>query len=167
MDGHDHDHDDGHGRLAPAPAVGGRGPTGATVSDHPIDGQVLLIAGAKASVPLDRLPELLERAQSDLAGRLDDYRREFECVHETPDRAAFLVPSDHWEALGDRLGFDRRECDAARRAHEEQVHRIGSETDRSEEFESAFEIRDAVVVGTRGAGAGAGADADAGGETDD
>ena len=114
-----------------------------------IDGQAILVAGAKASVPLKRLPELVERAGADLRERRDDYRREFECVHETPDCAVFLVPSDHWEAVGDRLGFDRRERDAVRRAHVEQARRIGSETDRREEFESAFEIRDAVVLDLR------------------
>ena len=124
-----------------------------------IDGQAILVAGAKASVPPKRLPELVERAGADLRERRDDYRREFECIHETPDRAVFLVPSDHWEAVGDRLGFDRRERDAVRRAHVEQARRIGSETDRREEFESAFEIRDAVVLDPRGA------DADEDGDT--
>lgn len=117
------------------------------MSDYPVDGQALLAAGAKASVPLSRLPDLLERVQSDLGDRREEYRREFECVHETPDREVFLVPSDHWEAVGERLGFDRRERDAVRRAHVEQARRVGSATDRREEFESAFEIRDAVVVG--------------------
>ena len=131
------------------------------MSGDPISGQALLVAGAKASVPLKRLPDLVERVQTDLRGRLADYRREFECVHETSDRAVFLVPSDHWEAVGDRLGFDRRELDAVRRTHEEQARRIGSETDRREEFESAFEIRDAVVIGL-GGDADAEADADAG-----
>ena len=118
------------------------------MSHDAIDGQAILVAGAKASVPLKRLPELIERAGADLREHRDDYRREFECVHETPDRAVFLVPSDHWDAVGDRLGFDRRERDAVRRAHTEQARRIGTETDRREEFESAFEIRDAVVIGT-------------------
>ena len=112
-----------------------------------IDGQAILVAGAKASVPLDRLPDLVERAGADLRERRDEYRRTFECIHETPDRAVFLVPSDHWETVGDRLEFDRRERDAVRRVHVEQARRIGSETDRREEFESAFEIRDAVVIG--------------------
>ena len=133
--------------------------------DGPIEGQALLVAGARASVPLKRLPELVGRAGTRLRERRDDYRREFECVHETTDRAVSLVPSDRWEAVDDRLGFDRRERDAVRRAHNEQARRIGSETDRGEEFESAFEIRDAVVLDVRGAGNGH-AETDADPETD-
>ena len=136
------------------------------MSDHPIGGQALLVAGAKASVPLERLPELAERVEADLRDRRESYRREFECVHETPDRAVFFVPADHWEAVGDRLGFDRRELDAVRRAHEEQARRVASETGRREEFESAFEIRDAVVIGGGGDGSRE-ADADDAADTDE
>lgn len=121
-------------------------------SDHPISGQAMLVAGAKASVPLKDLPSLVEQAAADLRERGDEYRRAFECVHETPDYAVFLVPADHWDAVGDRLGFDARERDAVRRAHEEQARRVASEADRREEFESAFEIRAAAVVGTGGHG---------------
>lgn len=118
---------------------------------HPIDGQALILATAKASVGPHRLPSLLARAQSDLGSRLDEYRRSFECVFDSSTRAAFLVPEGHWATLGDRLGFDRLETAAVRRAHEEQLRRLGSETDRRGEFETALEIREVVVVGT-GAG---------------
>lgn len=113
---------------------------------HPIEGQVVLLAGAKASVPLSRLPDLLELVQEHLAERLADYRHQYECVHED-DLAAFLVPSDHWETLGAELDLDARETDAVRRAHEEQLLRIGRRTDRREEFEAALEIRTVVVIG--------------------
>jgi hypothetical protein len=57
----------------------------------------------------------------------------------------FLVENDHWDAGGDELGFDRRETDAARRAHHEQTARIGRQDGRKEEFETALEISGAVV----------------------
>ncbi|WP_433623984.1 hypothetical protein [Halomicrococcus sp. NG-SE-24] len=120
-----------------------------TGDPHPVDGQVVLLAGAKASVPLERIPDLLERVQADLGPRLDAVRRRFECVHEDGERAVFLVPDDHWRTVGDRLGFGRRERDAVRRAHEEQLLRLGRREDRREEFASALELRTAVVVGRR------------------
>jgi hypothetical protein len=113
----------------------------------PLDGQVLILAAAKASVPAERLPELVDRVQADLGPRFEAYRRAYEAVHESPGRWVFLVPLDHWESVGDRLGLTVREREAVRRAHEEQLRRVGSETDRREEFESALDIRSAVVVG--------------------
>jgi len=114
----------------------------------PFDGSVLLIAAAKASVGPDRLPELLARVQADLRERTGAYERRFERVVSTPDRAAFLAPEGHWSTVGDRLAFGGREVDAVRRVHEEQLRRLGTERDRSEEFETALDIREAVVIGT-------------------
>lgn len=114
---------------------------------HPIDGQIVLLAGTKASVPLERLSELVEVTQADLGSRLDEYRREYECVHETPKRSVFLVDEGHWQTVGERIGFEGREWDGVRRAHEEQFRRIGREEERREEFESALEIREVAVVG--------------------
>jgi len=115
--------------------------------DSPVDGQVFMLAAAKASVGPGRLSELLTGVQRDLDDRLDTYRREFERVVDGEDREVFLVPMDHWETVGDRLGFGRRETEAVARTHAEQLRRIGSEADRREEFETALEIREAVVVG--------------------
>ncbi|GAB6860413.1 hypothetical protein ACFR97_09265 [Haloplanus litoreus] len=115
--------------------------------NSPIDGQVFMLTAAKASVGPGRLSDLLAAVQSDLRDRLDTYRREFERVADGDDREVFLVPTDHWERIGERLGLDRREIDAVARAHAEQLRRIGSETDRRDEFETALEIREAVVVG--------------------
>jgi hypothetical protein len=106
----------------------------------PIDPVPLRLAGAKASVSPERLPDLLRRAQADVVARLADYRRRYECVHEDDERAVFLVPTDHWREVGDRLGLRRREADAVRRAHDEQLRRL-------DEFDAALEIREAVVIG--------------------
>jgi hypothetical protein len=122
----------------------------AVTAAGPIDGLVLFLTVVESSVPPSRVPELLAQVQVHLGPRVDDYRRNFECVHETADRAVFLVSSDHWETVGSDLGFDSRELDAVRRAHNEQLLRIGSDTDRREEFESALEIRDATVLGLDG-----------------
>jgi len=113
----------------------------------PLDGEVLLMAGAKASVAPERLPALVDRVQAELGPRIDEYRRRYECVHEDDDRAAFLADDDHWERVGEELGLHRREYDALRRAHAEQVRRIGRKTDREAAMASALEIRSAVVVG--------------------
>lgn len=117
------------------------------MDEFPIEGQILVLTAAKASVAPKALPELLRRVQADLGDRLDHYRREFECVAEDDERVTFLVPSDHWETVGDRLGFNRRETDAVRRAHTEQLRRLGSRLDRRDEFETALEIREAVCIG--------------------
>lgn len=113
----------------------------------PLDGDVLLLAGARASVTPDRLPELVRRAQSHLGPRLDEYARGFERVHADDDRALFLVPAGHWAELGAELGLADREADALRRAHEQQLLRVGTKSGRRDEFEAAVEIREAVIVG--------------------
>lgn len=116
--------------------------------NSPIDGQVFMLAAAKASVGPGSLSDLLARVQTDLVDRIDAYRREFEQVgYDDGDREVFLVPADHWESVGERLGFGRRETRAVARTHAEQLRRIGSDTGRREEFETALEIRQAVVVG--------------------
>lgn len=115
--------------------------------DHPIDGQVVLLAAAKASVPGSRLPELLERAQDELASELDDYRRRYELAVETDERYCFFVPADHWEGFGEEHGLDRREHGAIRRTHEEQLKRLGKDEDRRAEFETALDVRSAAVIG--------------------
>jgi len=115
--------------------------------NSPIDGQVFMLASAKASVDPGTLSTLLGRVQEYLAERRDTYRREFERVAESDGREVFLVPTGHWETVGDRLELGERERKAIARTHAEQLRRIGSETGRDEEFETALEIREAVVVG--------------------
>lgn len=118
------------------------------MAGEPIEGQVLLLTAAKASVAPERLPDLVERAQERLAAERDRYRREYERVHEDDSFVAFLVEADHWDRLGDELGFDDRELSAVRRAHAEQLLRVGRRIDREAEFETALEIREPVLVGT-------------------
>ncbi|RQG92262.1 hypothetical protein [Natrarchaeobius chitinivorans] len=113
----------------------------------PIDGGVLLLTAAKASVPPARLPDLVERAQTILGTDLERYRRHHERMYAGDDREAFLVDEDHWVRLGERLGVTARERSALRRAHEEQFRRIGRRTGREDEFETALEIRDPLLVG--------------------
>lgn len=113
---------------------------------HPIDGQVMLLAAAKASVAGSRLPELVERAQEELGPRLGEYRRRYESAHEDEDACYFFVPDGHWESVGDRLSVGERETDALRRVHEEQLKRLGKRLERREEFETALELRSCVVI---------------------
>lgn len=119
-----------------------------TDSDVPFDGTVILSAGAKASVTPGRLAEILEVVQAALGSDLDTYRRDFERVVSESDREVFLVPAGHWDGVGEQLGLGGREIDAAQRAHSAQLKRLGSALGRRSEFETALEIREAVVIGT-------------------
>lgn len=116
------------------------------MAGEPIDGQILLLTAAKASVGPQRLPDLVDLVQADLRPRFDAYAREYEVAYETDDYAAFFVEDGHWESIRERLGFSEREIDAVRRSHHEQLGRYGRHHDRSEEFERALEIRDCVLI---------------------
>ncbi|ELY70928.1 hypothetical protein [Natrinema versiforme] len=118
------------------------------MAGNPIEGQVLVLTAAKASVPPTRLPDLIERAQAVLGPDLERYRREYERLYADDDLEAFLVDWGHWEDLGEELDVTDRELSAIRRAHEEQLVKIGRRTDREDEFETALEIREPVVIGT-------------------
>ncbi|WP_348607659.1 hypothetical protein [Halobaculum rarum] len=119
---------------------------------HPIDPNALMIAAATASVGAGRLPELLRAADEHLRARREEYDRSYECVDEADDAddtgtATYLVPDGHWSEIGDELGLKRRETDALRRAHEQHLLRLGTKRRRRREFESALELREAVVIG--------------------
>jgi len=118
------------------------------MAGEPIEGQILLLTAAKASVAPTRLPDLIERTQAVLGPALERYRREYERLYVDGDLEVFLVEWGHWDDLGARLEMTDRELSAVRRAHEEQLLRIGRRTDREAEFETALEIRDPVVIGT-------------------
>ena len=118
------------------------------MAGEPIEGQVLLLTAAKASVPATRLPDLIERAQAVLGPAIERYRREYERLHAATELEVFLVDSGHWDELGVEFDVTGRELSAIRRAHEEQLLRIGRRTNREAEFETALEIREPVVIGT-------------------
>jgi hypothetical protein len=112
---------------------------------HAIEGQVVLMAGAKASVSMHRLSELLERFQEHLDDERDQYDRRFERI-DGGDVVYFLVPESHIEDVGAGMGLTGRETDAIRRSHRAQFKREGRRLGRLEEFEAALEIRDVVAV---------------------
>ncbi|WP_254522456.1 hypothetical protein [Natrinema caseinilyticum] len=120
------------------------------MTGDPIEGQVLLLTAAKASVPAAALPDLVERTQELLGPEIDRYRREYERLCTDEDRDLFLVPRGHWDELGEALDGTDRERAAVRRAHEEQLLRIGRRTGRESEFETALEVREPVVIGRGG-----------------
>ncbi|KAB1198240.1 MULTISPECIES: hypothetical protein [Haloferax] len=111
-----------------------------------IDGTAIMIAAAKASVPAALVPTLLDRAQAYLDDHAGEYARTFECVYEDDDVAVYFVPLGHWDTKGAELGFSHREVDAVRRAHAEHLRRIGTDSDRRSEFETALEIREVAVI---------------------
>lgn len=117
------------------------------MADHPIEGHALLLAAAKGSVTPERLPGLLDRVQAGLAARRERYDREYELAAEGPGWRAYFVEGGHWEDLGEALGLSDREVDGVRRAHAAHLRRVGGERGRREEFQTALELREAVVVG--------------------
>ncbi|MFT4881290.1 MAG: hypothetical protein ACI9HI_001293 [Salinirussus sp.] len=112
---------------------------------HPIEGQVILLAGAKASVTLKRLSALLEDVQRHLVGRYEEYGRRFERI-EADGRTYYLADTAHWDGVGRELGFEDSETDGVRRAHGAQFRRDGRRLDRLGEFEAAMEVRDPVTI---------------------
>lgn len=113
---------------------------------HPIEGQIVLLAGAKASVSLTRLSDLLSEAQEYLADVAEEYERRFEHIDACGEGVYFLADDDYWETLGSELGFTNREAQAVARTHKAQFERDGRRMDREEEFETTLEIRDVVAV---------------------
>jgi len=112
---------------------------------HPIEGQVVLLAGARASVPLDRLSDLLATVHAYVSERRERYDRQFERV-DAGDTVYYLAGEGHWTAVADDLGLTEREAGAVRRTHETQFLRDGRRLDRTDEFEAALDIRRPVVV---------------------
>lgn len=117
------------------------------MTDHPIESTALLLAMARASVAPNRLPELLGEAQTTLAERRERYRRRYERALATDDLEAFFVEEGHWATFGEEHGWGRRDHEAVARAHRRQLLHAGKRADRREEFETALELREAVVVG--------------------
>lgn len=115
---------------------------------NPIEGQVLVLTAAKASVGGQRVPDLVAAARREIEPRADEFRRNYECVHEDDARVVFLAPDGFWRNVGDDLGWAKREYEAVARAHAEQLLRIGRREDREDEFETALEVREAVVIGS-------------------
>ncbi|MFC5972326.1 hypothetical protein ACFPYI_13375 [Halomarina salina] len=122
------------------------------MNGDPIAGPALLLAAAKGGVGPQLLPDLVEHVQEHLGPRLDDYRRRYELVDENDEACVFLVESGHWETLGEECRLEPGEREAVERAHAEHLRRLGVETERREEFETALEIRECVVVGSAGVG---------------
>lgn len=112
---------------------------------HPIEGQIVLLAGAQASVTLERLSELLAEVQIFLATRREEYERSYERI-EGDDNVYHLAEADHWDEVRAEMGLEEREIDAVRRAHEAQFTRDGRRLERADEFETALSIRSPVVI---------------------
>ncbi|WP_137284748.1 hypothetical protein [Halorussus salinisoli] len=116
-------------------------------TENPIEGQVLILTAAKASVGGQRVPDLVAEGRRAVEVRADELRRQYERVHEDDVRTIFLVPEGFWERVGEDLDWSDRERETVARANAEQLLRVGRREDRREEFETALEVREAVVVG--------------------
>lgn len=119
------------------------------MANGPIEGQVLLVTAAKASVPPRTVPDLVEHVQCHLADRRASYDRAYERVVRTDAFDGYLVDPGHWDAVGEAAGLDGRETDAVRRAHREQLLKTGRREGREAEFEAALEIREPVLIGRK------------------
>jgi hypothetical protein len=113
---------------------------------HPLEGQVVLLGAARASVTLEHLSKLLARAQPALRQRRESYDRQYERLEGSDGVVYYLAETGHWADVGASLGFADREVDAVRRTHTAQFRRDGRRLGRREEFESALELRDAVAL---------------------
>lgn len=113
-----------------------------------IEGQIVLLASAKASVTLARLSELVEDIEDYVRDRRETYDRSFEQIEGVGGTRYYLTGPEQWDRIGSDLGLDGSETDAVRRSHEAQFQRDGRRLDRTEEFESALEIRTVVAIGT-------------------
>lgn len=120
----------------------------ADVPGGPIDGNALVLAAAQASVSGERLPELVDRAQAHIGSRISEYARRYERAHTDETQTVFFVEEGHWADVGRELGLEPREWKALRRVHAEHLKRLGSDLDRRGEFETALELREAIVIGT-------------------
>ncbi|WP_276279582.1 hypothetical protein [Halorussus caseinilyticus] len=116
-------------------------------AENPIEGQVLILTAAKASVGGQRVPDLVAEGRRAAQVRADELRRRYERVHEDDVRTVFLAPEGFWAEVGDDLGWSKRERETVARANAEQLLRVGKREGRREEFETALEVREAVVIG--------------------
>jgi hypothetical protein len=116
--------------------------------EHPIDGQVILQAGAFASVPLKTLSGLVGRVQRHVESKRSAYEQQYERI-EGETRHYYLTGERYWADVATAVGLTEREIDAVRRAHERQFRRDGRKLDRDAEFEAALEIRSPVAVAPR------------------
>ncbi len=111
---------------------------------HPVEGTPFMLAAARASVPPQRLSELLAAAASVLDHEWYDRRYERALAADGYD--AYFVEAGHWAEVGDDQGWNRREHEAVARAHREQLLHAGKSEGRPEEFETALELREVVVI---------------------
>jgi hypothetical protein len=118
--------------------------------DGPLDDNAVVLTAAKASVPGPRLLELIDLAQEYLESQSAAYDRQYECVYEDTAQTVFFVEEGHWAELGTDLDIPRREWNALQRAHREHLEKLSRDLDRHEEFLTALEVRETVVIGTAG-----------------
>ena len=72
----------------------------------PIEGDVLVLVAAKASVAPERLAPLVDTVQAHLEDDAAAFQRRYECAYETDGEAAFFVDDGFWETVGTDLGLD-------------------------------------------------------------
>lgn len=113
---------------------------------HALAPDALAAAADAAGLDAADIDRLAARAAAYLGGRSRNLERRYERALTADDGVVLLADTDFWDRVGDALRFEDDETAALRRAHEATLTLAGARAGRDAEFESALEIRTAVVL---------------------
>ncbi|WP_435100188.1 hypothetical protein [Halarchaeum sp. P4] len=121
------------------------------MTTHPLPDAALSLAlpddaDSSAAVSRAHLERLLNRVAEYLRGSERNLARRYERVVAADDGDVHLTDEAFWARVGDALRYDDAETAAVRRAHEATLLLAGDQQGRRAEFESALDIRSAVVL---------------------
>jgi len=100
-----------------------------------------------ADVDPETLDALLGRVADYFRGKERALERQYERAIDACDGVVLFADADFWERTGTALGFTEGEITAVKRAHEATLLLAGDHADRLGEFETALDVRTAVVLG--------------------
>ncbi|GGN06955.1 hypothetical protein [Halarchaeum nitratireducens] len=100
-----------------------------------------------ADVDPATLDALLGRVADYLRGKERALERQYERAIGARDGVVLFADADFWARTGAALAFTEVETTAVKRAHEATLLLAGDRADRLGEFETALDVRTAVVLG--------------------
>lgn len=100
-----------------------------------------------ADVDPGTLDALLGRVADYFDGKERALERQYERAIAATDGVVLFADAGFWDRTGAALGFTETEITAVRRAHEATLLLAGDRADRLAEFETALDVRTAVVLG--------------------
>ncbi|GAD52216.1 hypothetical protein MBEHAL_0976 [Halarchaeum acidiphilum MH1-52-1] len=98
-------------------------------------------------LPFEAINALLARIADYFRGKERALGRQYERALDASDGVVLFADVDFWDRAGDALGFTDAETAAVQRAHETTLLLAGDREDRRAEFETALDVRTAVVLG--------------------